>query len=65
MFNTILYSLPLLGPFYGTKMVTISLWGYGIEISISYDQDAFNTFILSITGSPAFNGCEVSTLLNS
>jgi len=29
------------------------------EISISYNQNAFDTLILSITDSPAFNGYEV------
>ena len=34
-------------------------WLMKIEISISYDRNAFDTLILSITGSSAFNGYEV------
>ena len=57
--NTNQYLLPLLVPFDGTEVATISSRRFSIEISISYNQNAFDTLILPIIGSPAFNGYEV------
>jgi len=45
-------------PFCGTKMILISLSRFSIEISVSYKQNAFDNFIVSITDSPAFHGYE-------
>jgi len=57
--NTIRYSSPLLIPFCGTEMVTITSVRATIEISISYNQNAFDALILSITRSTASNGYKV------
>jgi len=47
--NTLRYVLPLFVPF-------------DIETIISYNQNAFDTLILSITGSPTFNDYEIKGL---
>ena len=57
--SIIRYLLPLFVRFYGTKMLTISSWRFSNEISTSYNQNTFETLILSITGSIAFNGYKV------
>jgi len=61
--NTIRYSLQLLVPFCRTKMVTIRSRRFSNKISISYNQNAVNTLILSMTASSAFNGYEVCSYL--
>jgi len=41
------------------SMVTICSYRFSIKIIISYNQNEFDTLILSVTSSPAFNGYEV------
>jgi len=46
-------------------MVTIGSRRFRIEISISHNQNAYDTLILSITGSSGFNGYEVCYIVNT